>query len=165
MAENIRAEYDSPWKEAIEHLFVDFMGFFFVNISQDIDWSKHYEFLDKELEKITRDAQIGCRYADKLVKVWLKNGQCTWVLIHIEVQSQYDPDFEKRMYVYNYRILDRYLKDVVSLAILTHEPNKQLINQNSGVYRHSLWGCETCFTFPLIKLWDYKQCWIELEQR
>jgi len=140
------------------------MGFFFANISQEIDWSKPYEFLDKELEKITRDAQIGRRYADKLVKVWLKNGQSTWVLIHIEVQSQHDPDFEKRMYVYNFRILERYNREVVSLAILTHEPHKQKSHSPSGEYQRKLWGCETRFTFPWVKLWDYKQRWTELEQ-
>ena len=158
------ADYDSPWKEAIEHLFVDFMGFFFDSISQQIDWSQPYEFLDKELEKITRDAEIGRRYADKLVKVCLKNGQSVWVLIHIEVQSQHDPDFEKRMYIYNFRILERYKKDVASLAILTYKPNNHLSHQDSGEYRHQFWGCETRFIFPLIKLWDYRKNWLQLEQ-
>jgi len=39
------------------------------------------------------------------------------VPVHIEIQGQYDADFAKRMYVYNYRLLDRDDESVVSLAI------------------------------------------------
>ena len=62
------------------------MRFFFSNIYDEIDWHKEPVFMDNALEKITRDAEIGIRYADKLVKVWLKTGELAWVLIHIEVQ-------------------------------------------------------------------------------
>ncbi|NEO01472.1 MAG: hypothetical protein F6K50_40605, partial [Moorea sp. SIO3I7] len=41
------------------------------------------------------------READKLVKVWRTDGQETWVLIHVEVQSQYESVFAERIYVYN----------------------------------------------------------------
>ena len=49
--------------------------------------------MDNALEKITRDAEIGKRYADKLVKVWLKTGELAWVLIHIEVQASRETNF------------------------------------------------------------------------
>ena len=91
-------DYDSPWKEAIENLFEDFMTFFFPNYAAEIDWLKPYEFLDKELEKIVRDAEIGRRYADKLVKVWLKTGESIEVFIHIEVQKESEPGFPERMW-------------------------------------------------------------------
>jgi hypothetical protein len=44
-------DYDSPWKEAMEHYFEAFIGFFFPEIHKDTDWTRGYEFLDKELEK------------------------------------------------------------------------------------------------------------------
>ena len=50
-----RADYDSPWKEIIEHFFPQFMAFFFPAISAEIDWSEHYEFLDKELQQGVRE--------------------------------------------------------------------------------------------------------------
>ena len=59
--------------------------------------------------------------ADKLVKVWRKNGTEIWVLIHVEVQSQDEADFAERMFVYHYRISDKYRCPVVSLAVLGDE--------------------------------------------
>ena len=61
-------EYDNPCKEALEVYFEPFMKFFFSKIHLEIDWSRGYEFLDKELEKTLRDAEIGRRHADKLVR-------------------------------------------------------------------------------------------------
>jgi hypothetical protein len=58
------------------------------------------------------------RYADKLVKIWLDNGQETFVLVHIEIQGQVDIGFAERMFVYNYRFYDRFRKPIVSLAVL-----------------------------------------------
>ena len=40
------------------------------------------------------------------------------VLVHTEIQGTRDRDFAKRMYVYNYRLFDRYDRPVVSLAVL-----------------------------------------------
>jgi len=153
-------EYDNPWKEALELYFEDFMGFFFPHIHAEIDWSKGYEFLDKELEKIVRDAKIGRRHADKLVKVFQISGGETWLLIHIEIQDDKDKAFEKRMFVYNYRIFDRYEVQVVSLAVLTDTSSKW----NPCEYRSEKWGCENIFRFPAVKLRDYRKQWKKLEQ-
>jgi predicted transposase YdaD len=54
---------------------------------------------------------------DKLVKVFLKNGEERWILIHIEVQGYRDPDFEKRMFIYYYRIFDKYQREITAWAI------------------------------------------------
>lgn len=43
---------DQVWKSAIENYFKEFMQFFAPEISQDIDFSKGYVNLDKELAKI-----------------------------------------------------------------------------------------------------------------
>ncbi|QTA82447.1 Uncharacterized protein dnl_48220 [Desulfonema limicola] len=153
-------EYDNPWKEALEVYFEAFMQFFFSRIHLEIDWSRGYEFLDKELEKTLRDAELGTRYADKLVKVFLLNGIETWLLIHIEIQNWKDKVFEKRMFVYNYRIFDRYEVEVVSLAVLTDDNKKWCPRE----YHTERWGCEHIFRFPVIKLLDYKKDWEKLEQ-
>ena len=96
-------DYDSPWKEALERYFQEFMAFFFPQAHADIDWSLGYEFLDKELQQVVREAETGRQLVDKLVKVWHTEGTEkteTWLLIHIEVQGQRDANFAKRMYVY-----------------------------------------------------------------
>jgi len=41
-------DFDSPWKETLEYYFEDFMVFFFPPAHGNIDWSRGYEFLDKE---------------------------------------------------------------------------------------------------------------------
>lgn len=97
----IQNDYDSPWKEILEVYFQECMAFFFADVHDDIDWERGYEFLEKELQQIVREAEIGKRLADKLVKVWRKTGEQVWVLVHIEVQSQSKTDFAERMYTYN----------------------------------------------------------------
>jgi hypothetical protein len=100
-------DFDSPWKEALEHYFPQFMSFFFPLAHADIDWARGYEFLDKELQQVVRDAELGRRLVDKLARVYARDGEEDWVLVHVEVQGQPEAAFAKRMYVYNYRLYDR----------------------------------------------------------
>ncbi len=51
-----RDEYDSPWKQLLERFFPEFMAFFFPDAHGEIDWEAGYEFLDKELARVVRDA-------------------------------------------------------------------------------------------------------------
>ena len=101
-------DFDSPWKDILDLLFVEFMAFFFPDAHAAIDWTRGHEYLDKELQKITADADLGRRTVDKLVKVYLRNGAELWVLVHVEVQMQPESEFAERMFVYNYRIRDRF---------------------------------------------------------
>ncbi|WP_235818923.1 hypothetical protein [Vreelandella massiliensis] len=112
------ADHDSPWKMALEGYFQEFLDLLFPPIHEQVDWSKGYSFLDKELQQITPDANSGRRYADKLTKVYANDGSETWVLIHLEVQGEPEDTFAERMYTYQYRLRDRYGVDVVSLAVL-----------------------------------------------
>ena len=45
-------QYDSPWKEAIERYFPEFMALYFPDASAEIDWSKEHVFLDQELRAV-----------------------------------------------------------------------------------------------------------------
>ena len=101
-------DYDSPWKEALDGYFEAFLHLLFSEAHADIDWNRGYESLDKELQQVVHDAESGRRLVDKLVKVWLKDGREQWVLIHVEIQTAEDAEFAQRMYVYNYRLFDRY---------------------------------------------------------
>ena len=78
-------DYDSPWKDILTLHFRQFMLFFFPDLASKIDWDRGYESLDKELRQITSEAETGGRLADKLFKVWKKNGEDAWVLAHVEV--------------------------------------------------------------------------------
>ena len=142
--ENTYDDYDSPWKDILESCFQEFMVFFFPLAADDIDWRMGHEFWDKELQQVVRDA-------DKLVKVWLKNGHETYILVHVEIQGQVDAEFPERMFVYNYRFYDRFRKQIVSLAVLSDESR----NWRPDRFRYGLWGSETGIRFPVVKVTDY----------
>src|SRR6266542_5596351 len=101
------ADYDSPWKEALDAYFDPFLALLFPDAHAQIDWSRGWESLDKEFQQVVREAEIGRKYVDKLVKVWTMAGVECWVLIHVEVQTDSDAGFPQRMFVYHYRVFDR----------------------------------------------------------
>jgi hypothetical protein len=155
-----RQDYDSAWKEALENYFQPFLELCVPDLYAAIDWSRPHIFLDKELQKIVRDAETGKQYADKLIKVWLLDGQETWILIHVEVQGKKETDFARRMYDYHHRISDRYNRWVESIAILC---------DNNGNWRPHTYTCSgptsrLTFTFFIIKLLDWKERWEELDR-
>jgi hypothetical protein len=158
MSENT-ANYDEPWKEAIGDYFPEFLSFFFPQVNELINWLEKPISLEQELQKITADSDDTKRCVDKLFKVWLKNEQEIWILIHIEVQSQTKTDFAQRMYIYNYRAFDLYRKPVISLAILGDETNWWRPHN----YGYNLGGCQVNLEFPSVKLLDYQEKWQELE--
>ena len=55
--ETLNDHYDSPWKEAIEHYFPEFMTFYFPDANAEIDWTKEHVFLDQELRAVVQDAE------------------------------------------------------------------------------------------------------------
>ncbi|XWK88000.1 MAG: Rpn family recombination-promoting nuclease/putative transposase [Phormidium sp.] len=156
---NPQTEIDTPWKDILQLYFEEFILFFFPTAHGEIDWAHAPEFLDKELQQVVRDAELGRRLADKLVKIYLKNGEEAWVLIHVEVQSQEETDFAERMFTYHYRIYDRYKRSVASLAVLGDDRSNWRPNQ----FGYQLFGCEINFQFPVVKLLDYQQQWSTLQ--
>lgn len=160
MTERSNCDYDSPWKEAIEVYFESFIEFCFPEIHKDINWSRGYESLDTELREVLRDAETGNRLADKLVKVWLNDGKEIVVLIHLEIQSQVQSDFARRMYIYNHRLFDKYDREVISLAVLG---DNQASWRPTG-YGYQRWGFNSNLQFPVVKLLDYQSQWSELER-
>lgn len=135
------------------------MAFFFPQAASEIDWSRGFEPLDKELAQVVQDAELGRRFADKLLKVYLADGHEEWLLVHIEVQGQREADFAQRMFVYAYRLYDRYRRDIASLAILT-DTAPHWRPCRFGIGR---WGSHLEIRFPSIKLLDYAERQDELE--
>jgi hypothetical protein len=150
---------DSPWKDALQRYFPEFLAFFFPDAHADIDWRQGYQFLDKDLQQIVREAELGRRVADVLAQVWRKAGEEAWVLVHVEVQGQQQAGFAERMYVYNYRLYDRYRRPVASLAVLADEHS----GWRPQEFGYELWGCRAGLVFPTVKLLDYGARWSELD--
>jgi hypothetical protein len=154
-----RADYDSPWKETLDHDFERCIAFFFPRVHADIDWARGYEMLDKELQPIVRRSRHGRQYVDKLVKVYLKDGQERWILVHVEVQARKEVEFPERIYVYNTRLFDRYGREVISLAILADDDPAWRPSR----YEYARWDFRTSMQFPVVKLLDYAPQYEELE--
>lgn len=146
-----RADFDTPWKEALQHFLGPFLAFFFPSIHAGIDWTRGYEALDKELHRILR-APRGRALADKLFKVWRTDGRETWLLIHVEVQGEPEAEFPSRMFHYNVLAYLRYNRPVVSLAVLTDErPDRR-----PDRFEYGAWDSTTSLCFPITKLIDWR---------
>jgi Domain of unknown function (DUF4351) len=156
---DVRADLDSPWKQILRSYFPQAIAFFFPQTDALIDWSKPYEFLDKEFQAVSQDAELGRRYADQLVKVWLKGGQQIWLLLHLEVQSQSETGFEERMFTYSIRIFDQFRQVPISLAILCDES----LSWRPSRYEADYPDTSLNFRFGTVKLLDWRDRLDELE--
>ncbi len=146
-------QYDSPWKEVIERYFPEFMAFYFPDAYAEIDWSKEHVFLDQELRAVVQDAELGTRFVDRLVRVNVLNGGESLIYIHVEVQGTKQAEFAERMFVYNYRLFDRYKRPVASLAVLADEHKEW----KPASYGFAVLGCRHTLEFPVAKLTDYAE--------
>jgi hypothetical protein len=144
-------DYDTPWKEMVMYHFPEFMAFYFPRAHAQIDWSQPHAFLDQELASLSNDAELGKRLLDKLVKVHTRERGVQWVLVHLEVQGWRDTDFAERMFVYHYRIYDRYRRPVASMALLADDSR----SWRPAEFGWSLLGCTMRLDFPIAKLQDY----------
>ena len=145
---------DALWKGLIEDLSDDFLKFFFPNAEEIFDFSRKISFLDKELEQLFPQQQddFSPKYVDKLLKVYLKSGREEWILVHVEVQGSNDKFFEKRMFTYYYRILDKYDREITSVAIFTDKRK----NFRPSVYKKDFLGASIIYKFNVYKVLDAK---------
>ncbi len=144
---------DPPWKQILEGYFRPFMAFFFPDAHAAIDWSKGFEFLDAELQQITREAETGKRIVDKLVKVYLLDGHERWILLHIEVQNQKEENFAERIFIYAIRLFDKFRRTVDSFVILGDTDTKW----RPQTFTMAGLASRTDFSFAIAKLLDYKK--------
>ena len=150
---------DTPWKQILESYFPQFMAFFFPEAYSQIDWMKGFEFLDGELQQISRESETGKKITDKLVKVYLRNGEEQWIVAHIEVQNQKEDNFGERVFVYFSRLRDKFQREVASFAVLGDtDPNWR----PDSFARETL-GFSLQVFFPIAKLVNYKKRREELE--
>ncbi len=164
-----KAAYDSPWKVSVERLFPHFMAFFFPEIHALIDWNQPHKFLAQELEQISAgiEGEVSVNqpkrsyrrgkdtplHIDLLVEVYFKDGSRGRILLHVEIQNEPEPFFDERLFIYHYRIFDKFRAAVITLALLTDfDPAWR-----PGRFARELAGCQVRFEFPVRKLMDYNE--------
>ena len=158
MAKN-KSKFDGPWKDIIDIYFEQFIAYCWPGKYPEINWNKGYMMRDKELTKITPQSQTGQKVADKLVEIYLKNGNPACIFLHMEVERSSKASLCERMFTYNTRLRDYFKMPIASLAILI-DNNK---NWRPNGYKEELWGTTVEITFPIIKILDYKDRISELE--
>ena len=138
--------------------FPEFMAFYFPDAHAGIDWARGHTFLDKELRQVVRDAASGKRFVDVLVRVTGVDAALRLLYVHVEVQTQRDEAFARRMFTYNHRLLDRWNEPVASFAVLADDSP----GWRPTEHRVSVLGCEHVMRFPVAKLLDYEPRLAEL---
>jgi len=146
----MRRKDDILWKGILEDVFDDFLCFVNPDAGTIFDLDRGFEFLDKELEQVfpPENDEYSPKVIDKLVKVFTKAGKEEWILVHVEVQGQYQKDFSSRMYTYFYRILDKYQKPIVAYAIFTEANTKERPNH----FAIDFMGTSLRYTFNTYKI-------------
>ena len=144
--------HDSPWKVTVEKLTRSFLEVTFPEVAAGIDWTVEPESLEQELLEITPASEIGAKRVDKLLKVRLLDGTDQWLYVHIEVQMHHNPDLPRRLYIYHYRIFDKYGVSPITLALLGDTSRKW----RPTSYHYQSLGCGITFLFRICKTIDFK---------
>ena len=148
----ITSDYDLGWKEIIQKYFEDGMKLLYPELDKIIDYKKGYKFLDKEISEIIGSNKKNKKVVDSLVEVHLKNGEEKWLLLHIEFQQAKEKEFEIRIYIYNYRIFNKYKKETISFVILGDKDKNWRPNEYKIEYPEFLLH----FKYKLVKLIDFE---------
>ncbi len=91
--------------------------------------------------------------------MWLAGGDEAWVLAHVEVKGQVDPELPERIYVYRYRIFDAYRRQVTTLIVLADDDPAW----RPSSYREECLESRLELEFPTAKLLDWTGREAELE--
>ena len=152
----MRRNNDILWKGITEEVFDDLLRFFFPKADEIIDFSKGFEFLDKELAEMypEPDKASDTRFVDKLVKVHRRDGREEWMLVHVEIQgptkSKDRPLFAERMFRYFTRIFNRDQKPVTAIAIFTAGDGAKMPDQ----YEYDFLGTTVLYRYNNYRITD-----------
>lgn len=158
----MRRKDDILWKVVMEEVFDDLLRFVYADADQVYDLERGFEFLEKELAEI--DPEPGqpsdTRFADKLVKVYHRDGEEEWVLMHVEIQGDAADraQFARRMFRYFYRILDRFDRPVSAIAIFTGRDGRLMPCSFGYKYR----GTRVVYEYQAISILDYSDRELEM---
>lgn len=144
---------DELWKQIIEALFPDFVDLFLPDLAQQVDLNQPYTFLDQELNALSLGNEQGNRRVDRLVKVFLKDGNEQWVLIHAEVQGYHEIDFAERMLIYFYRIYDKYRQKIAAIAIFADSRN----GWKPDKYEYEFANTRLTYQYPVYKILEQSE--------
>ncbi len=141
---------DILWKGLLEDVFADFLELLYPDVWSVLDKQRGFTFLEQELEQVfpPGDDQFSPKVVDKLVRAYTLEGREEWILIHIEVQHQYRRNFSERMFVYFFRLFDKYRKKITAFAVFTEVSPKE----RPDSYETSFMGTSLQYRFNTYKI-------------
>ena len=146
---------DVLWKVVMEEVFDDFLRFIYPDADKVYDIRRGFQFLEKELAELHPDPEeeTDTRFADKLVKVFHRDGEEEWVLLHIEIQGDTSKrlEFSERMFRYFYRIFDRYHRPISAVVIFTGHDGKKM----PGCFRYSYRNTRLLYEYHTLCIQDF----------
>jgi len=152
----MRRNNDSLWKGITEEVFDDLLRFFFPKADTIIDFSRGFDFLDKELAVMypEPDKASDTRFVDKLVKVYRLDGREEYLLVHVEIQGETKnkdrPLFAERMFRYFTRIFNKDQKPVTAIAIFTAGDGAKMPDQ----YEYDFLGTTLVYRYNTYRIID-----------
>ena len=143
------ANADILWKMIVQGLFEDLVLFALPELHAAVNWDKEVKFLDQEMPKIKEPRKRGIRYVDVLASFYLKEGEESLILLHLEIQD--DPidtpiKLSKRMFQYYIRIRDKLEIDITSMAFLIGEAN------DSGIHHEENFGTKITYEYNVLHI-------------
>ena len=115
--ETSRIDHDRLFKELLQVFFIEFLKLFFPAILKYLEQDSLI-FLDKE---IFTDVTAGDKYEVDLIVRGKFLGQQAFFLIHVENESGKRGHFNRRMFGYFSRLLDRYELPIYPIVIFSYD--------------------------------------------
>jgi hypothetical protein len=149
----MRPKYDILWKGMIEEIIEDLLLFVDPEIGKELDLVRGFEFLDKELAEMYPDGEKtpNTRVVDKLVRVYLRDGEERWMLLHVEVQGSNDKDFARRMFEYYIRLFSKHGRPVAAIAIFTGRDGGKI----PAIYEDRCLWMRSRYEYKTLNIADY----------
>jgi hypothetical protein len=154
--DDAQPDFDSPWKEALDHELPAFLELLYPDIHTDVEWSVDVVALDAELRQLELPGELAGAgvIADRLIRLHRSNGDDA--ILHVEVTLSAAANFARRMSIHNDRASDKFGLPVVSLAVLGDDSPTWF----PGAYEQRLWGTRKRFEFASVKL----LAWVERQE-
>ena len=113
--------HDRLFKELLSTFFLEFVELFFPEVTHYLE-PKTLKFLDKE---VFTDVTSGEEHKADLVAQVRFQGEDSFFLIHIEVQSSSQTEFSRRMFRYFARLYEKYYIPIYPIALFSYEKPKR----------------------------------------
>jgi predicted transposase/invertase (TIGR01784 family) len=128
--------YDQLFKTILEALLRDFLELFFPEAAARLDFET-LRFVGKEVFANVPEGTV--READVIAKLQTREGKPELVLVHIEVQTEPESDFSRRMFEYYSVLRLHYGIPVFPVVVyLRHGPSSRVAEYRESLFEQEL---------------------------